>query len=168
MKLYSRTNVLCISKYPNFTRESKFLIKFWNDSTVDTPNFLYFIWAFNLINAAFQKRTCLLWAVYSAQVVILLSRIYVLFFVCLGIRSQFWGTEKAIREGVNGSRFKISRTEAICLIPRTHPDPRVLGKMWSSYGGATPAHNGPRNKREQTRKQTRRNSAKQTRYMNTG
>jgi len=89
MKLYSRTNVLCISKYPNFTRESKFPIKFWNDSTVDTPNFLYFIWAFNLINAAFLKRTCLLWAVYSAPVVILLSRIYVLFFVCLGIRSQF-------------------------------------------------------------------------------
>ena len=36
-------------------------------------------------------------------------------------------------EKVNGSRFKISRTEAICLIPRTHPNPRVLGKVWSSY-----------------------------------
>ena len=99
MKLYSRTKVLCISKYPNFTRESKFLIKFWNDSTVDTPNFLYFIWAFDLINAAFQKRTCLLWAVYSAPVVILLSRIYVLFFVCLGIGVNSEGPKRRSERG---------------------------------------------------------------------
>ena len=26
------------------------------------------------------------------------------------------------QKGVNGSRFKILRTEAICLIPKTHPN----------------------------------------------
>ena len=72
------------------------------------------------------------------------------------------------RGGVNGSRLKFLAIGKIGLVPKYMPNPRVLGKVWSSYGGATLAHNSPRNKREQTRKQTRKNSAKQARYMNTG
>ena len=58
--------VLCISKYPNYKDKSKFLIKFWNGCTKDTPNFLCIIWAFNLINVSIPEKA----VVYFAQFVV--------------------------------------------------------------------------------------------------
>ena len=46
----------------------------------------------------------------------------------------------------------------IWLSPKCTPNPRVLGTAWSSYGGATPTQESPRNKQEQPRKQTRENT----------
>ena len=78
------------------------------------------------------------------------------------------GPKRRLERGVNESRLKISRSERIGLVPRCTPNPGVQGKAWSSYGGATPTQESPRNKREQPRKQPQRNSAKLARYMNTG
>ena len=75
---------------------------------------------------------------------------------------------KSQPEGVNGSRLKFLAIGKIGLVPKYTPNPRVLGIVWSSYGGATPTQESPRNKREQPRKQPQRNSAKLAQYMNTG
>ena len=41
-------------------------------------------------------------------------------------------------EGMNGSQFKFLAIEKNGLVPKNTPNPRVLGTVWSSYGGATP------------------------------
>ena len=52
----------------------------------------------------------------------------------------------------------------IGLIPKFTPNPRVPGDVWSSYEGATPTQESPRNKLERTRMQTQTTAQKQARY----
>ena len=54
--------------------------------------------------------------------------------------------------GVNGSQLKLSRTKSLAQDPSVHPNPRVLDEVWSSYVGATPTQESPRNPLDQTRK----------------
>ena len=56
---------------------------------------------------------------------------------------------------MNGSRLKFLAIGKIGLVPSVHPNPRVLGEAWSSYGRAKPTQNNPRNKNgEVARKKT--------------
>ena len=68
------------------------------------------------------------------------------------------------QEGVNGSQLKFLQFEMIGLMPRFTPNPRVPGDVWSSYEGATPTQESPRNKLERTRMQTQTTAQKQARY----
>ena len=63
-------------------------------------------------------------------------------------------------EGVNGSRLKFIAIGKIGLVPKYTRNPRVLGTLWSSYDGATPTQESPRNKQDPTRKQTPKNSTR--------
>jgi len=72
---------------------------------------------------------------------------------------------KGDQRGVNGSQFKILANWSFGLIPKCTPNPRVLGTVWSSYGGAIPTQESPRNTHEPTWKQTaKRSSWKYARY----
>jgi len=51
--------------------------------------------------------------------------------------------------------IKILANRSFGFVPSVHPNPRVLGEAWSSYGRAKPTQNNPRNKLEQLRKQAR-------------
>ena len=48
------------------------------------------------------------------------------------------GPKERPEGGVNGSRLKIIAIGKIGLVPKYTPNPRVLGTVWNSYGGATP------------------------------
>ena len=72
-----------------------------------------------------------------------------------------WGTEEATRGGgVNGSRIKFLAIGKFGVVLKYTPNPRVLGTVWSSYGEATPTQESPRNKQDPTRKQSPKNSAR--------
>ena len=65
---------------------------------------------------------------------------------------------KGDQRGVNGSRFKFLANGKIGLVSKYTPNTRVLGTVWSGYGGATPTQESPRNKQDPTRKQTPKSS----------
>ena len=67
---------------------------------------------------------------------------------------------KGDQRGMNGSRLKFLAIGKIGLVPKYTHNPRVLGTVWSSYGGATPTQEIPRNKQDPTRKQTPKSSAR--------
>jgi len=67
---------------------------------------------------------------------------------------------KGDQRRVNVSRLKILAIGKIGLVPKYTPNPRVLGTLWSSYGGAPPTQESPRNKQDPTRKQSPKNSAR--------
>ena len=67
---------------------------------------------------------------------------------------------KGDQSGVNGSRLKILAIGKIGLVPKYTPNPRVLGTLWSSYGGAPPTQESPKNKQDPTRKQSPKSSAR--------
>ena len=67
---------------------------------------------------------------------------------------------KGDQRGVNVSRLKILVIEKIGLVPKYTPNPRVLVTLWSSYGGAPPTQESPRNKQDPTRKQSPKSSAR--------
>jgi len=67
---------------------------------------------------------------------------------------------KGDQRRVNGSQLKNPAIGKIGLVPKYTPNPRVLGTVWSSYGGATPTQESPRNKQDATRKQSPKNSAR--------
>ena len=48
-------------------------------------------------------------------------------------------------EGVKESRLKFLAIGKVSLVPSVHPNLRVLGEAWSSYGRAKPTQNNPRN-----------------------
>ena len=75
---------------------------------------------------------------------------------------------KVNQRGVNGSRLKFLAIGKIGLVPKYTPNPRVLGTVWSSYGGATPTQESPRNKKDPTRKQTPKSSARNSKVYSTG
>ena len=67
--------------------------------------------------------------------------------------------ERATRGGgVNGSRLKFLAIGKIDLVPKYTPNPRVPGTVWSSYGGAIPTQESPRNKQDPTRRERPRES----------
>ena len=70
------------------------------------------------------------------------------------------GPEKRPDERWMGANLNNLLKETIGLTPSTHPNPRILGEVWSSYGGATPTHDSPRDNQEQSRKQTRKNNTR--------
>ena len=65
---------------------------------------------------------------------------------------------KGDQRGVNVSRFKFLANGKIGLVSKYTPNTRVLGTVWSGYGGATPTQESPRNKQDPTRKQTPKSS----------
>ena len=54
------------------------------------------------------------------------------------------------------------------MIPKYTPNPNVLGEVRCSYGKATPTQNNLRNKRDKSRKQTRRSSIRECMIELTG
>ena len=56
--------------------------------------------------------------------------------------------------------IKQFRKRKFGLDPNYVPNPRVLGEVQSSYRGATPTQNNPRNKSEQAQKQNTRKQHK--------
>ena len=75
---------------------------------------------------------------------------------------------KVDQRGVNRSRLKFLAIGKTGLVPKYTPNPRVLGTVWSSYGGATPIQEIPRNKQDPTRKQTPKSSARNSKVYSTG
>ena len=71
---------------------------------------------------------------------------------------------KGDQRRVNGSRLKFLQFEMIGLIPKFTPNPRDPGDVWSSYEGATPTQESPRNKLQRTWMQTQTTAQKQARY----
>ena len=67
---------------------------------------------------------------------------------------------KGDQRGLNGSQLKNLAIGKIGLVPKYTPNPRVLGTVWSSYGGATPTQESPRNKQDPTQNQSPKSSAR--------
>ena len=67
---------------------------------------------------------------------------------------------KGDQREVNESRLKFLANGMIGLVPKYTPNPRVLGTVWSSYGGAIPTQESPRNKQDPTRKQKPKSSSR--------
>jgi len=89
-----------------------------------------------------------------------------------GLPANDWQTGQCISEGpkgrpegVNGSRLKYLQFEMIGLTPKFTPNPKVLGTVWSSYGGSTPTQESPRNKQDPTWKQPPKAARKTAKYI---
>ena len=60
-----------------------------------------------------------------------------------------------------GADKNLSQSEAWLMIPKYTSNPNVLGEVRCSYGKATPTQNNLSNKRDKSRKQTRRSSVRE-------